>query len=299
MMGEYPLAVDDQRDLPDDYSGPLFVWDVDKTYLSTHFSSLKGLSRIPLEFAVDKAAIPGMPEVLRGLRKGVGPDVACSPLYFISASPVQLREVLEHKMLLDGVEYDGIILKDWFKTIASLRPGRLKENLGYKLNALLSCRLLHPMAEEYLFGDDVEDDAEAFYLYNRILTRKISPVDLDERLSEKGVKRDDRLMVKDKAEDLPRKRGRVKRAFIHLQLRTPPERFKEYGRLVVPVRGACQLSLALDELDLVGPDTVRRACKAVRSALREGEEALTERIEDALARHLISREKYEGLNLEI
>ena len=54
----YPLAVFNDRDLPRDYAGPVFVWDVDKTYLSTRFSSSSGLARIPIEFSVDKVAIP-------------------------------------------------------------------------------------------------------------------------------------------------------------------------------------------------------------------------------------------------
>lgn len=91
MGARYPLRINDERVLPDGYDGPVYVWDIDKTYLSTHFSSLHGLARIPLEFAVDKVAIPGMPELLRGLRKGAGPHYAGHPLYFVSASPPSSR----------------------------------------------------------------------------------------------------------------------------------------------------------------------------------------------------------------
>ena len=117
----YPLCEIDNRSLPPDYAGPVFIWDVDKTYLSTHFSSLQGLVRIPVEFPIDKRAIPGMPELVRGLRKGRGAGVACAPLYFITASPPQLRSALENKMLLDGVEFDGITFKDWLRTLIPTR----------------------------------------------------------------------------------------------------------------------------------------------------------------------------------
>ena len=75
----YPLQVHDHRSLPDGYSGPVFIWDIDKTYLSTQFSSLRGLGRIPLEFAVDKQAIAGMPEVLRGFAGDRVPGTAACP----------------------------------------------------------------------------------------------------------------------------------------------------------------------------------------------------------------------------
>ena len=111
----YPLSQDEQREYVNGFDGDVFVWDIDKTYLDTHFSSMKGMARIPVEFAIDKRAIPGMPEVLRGLRRGPGPGFACAPLYFVSASPPQIRGVVQRKMLMDGVEYDGIIFKDWLK----------------------------------------------------------------------------------------------------------------------------------------------------------------------------------------
>ncbi|HQF25177.1 MAG TPA: hypothetical protein PL065_17065, partial [Polyangiaceae bacterium] len=157
----YPLSVVDDRIFSLDYDGPVFIWDIDKTYLATRFSQPKYMARIPIEFAVDKQAIAGMPEVLRGIRRGTTAAFACAPLYFVSASPPQLRAVITRKMLLDGVEYDGITFKDWAKTIMQRRPGRLKEQVGFKICALLEGRRRRPMASEYLFGDDVEKDAVA------------------------------------------------------------------------------------------------------------------------------------------
>ena len=172
MSQAYPLRIHDQRTLPDGYDGPVFVWDIDKTYLATRFSSLQGLSRIPLEFAVDKQAIPAMPEVLRGIRRGPGPGYGCVPLYFVTASPPQLRGVLEHKMILDGVEFDGITFKDWWRIMKQGRPGRFLDQVGFKVCALLEGRRRRPLATEYLFGDDAESDADAFALYASLVHRK-------------------------------------------------------------------------------------------------------------------------------
>src|SRR4051812_48106233 len=87
--------------------GAGFVWDIDKTYLDTRFSQLKGLAGIPFEFGIDKRALPGTVELPRGLRDGpTGREHR--PLYFVSASPPQIAPAIERKMLLDGVEWDGI-----------------------------------------------------------------------------------------------------------------------------------------------------------------------------------------------
>lgn len=283
-QASYPLRVHEHRELHSDYQGPVFVWDIDKTYLSTAFSSIRGLARIPIEFAVDKLAIPGMPEVLRALRRGPGPGYGCLPLYFISASPPQMRRVIEHKMLLDGVEPDGITCKDWLGALAQFKPGRLREQVGFKLCALLEGRLRRPLADEYLFGDDAEKDAVAFHLYAQIVGGAISPGEAQARMAAEGVDREARQCVFDLVGRLPRRRGRVERIFIHLEKGTPPERFAELGELVVPVRGACELALALYEEGLISAQGAREACSAAAQGRGEPAERAAAR---ALDRGLI------------
>jgi hypothetical protein len=285
----YPLSLDDQRSYPEGFDGKVFVWDIDKTYLETHFSSLKGMTRIPVEFAIDKKAIPGMPEILRGLRRGPGEDFACAPLYFVSASPPQMRKVIQRKMLMDGVEYDGIILKDWLKTLRQLRPGRLKEQAGFKICALLSGRLNRPRSVEYLFGDDVESDAEAFFIYARLLSGKLSAGQAEQKMVAAGIKKDDRRCIRTLLDRLGPERGRVDRAFIHLERGTPPERFASLAPEVVPVQGAVQLSLALFGLDLVDAETVQRAVESVKASLSPTVIDLL--LKDALERKLIKKKK--------
>jgi len=268
MSVSYPLRIDDHRTLPDGYDGPVFVWDIDKTYLSTHFSSLQGLSRIPLEFAVDKQAITGMPEVLRGIRRGPGPGYGCLPLYFVTASPPQLLGVLEHKMILDGVEFDGITFKDWWRILKQGRPKKLLDQVGFKVCALLEGRQRRPLATEYLFGDDAESDADAFSLYASMVRNELSAREAMDRMAVLGVREDNRRCARSLLDQLPRKRGKVKKFFIHLEKRTPPEKFDRFGPLVAPVRGSFQLSLALYELGLVDQDTVRQCLEAASSASR-------------------------------
>ncbi len=232
----YPLSQDDQRSYPEGFDGRVFIWDIDKTYLSTHFSSLKGMARIPIEFAIDKQAIPGMPEVLRGLRRGPGPEYAAAPLYFISASPPQIRKVVERKMLLDGVEYDGITFKDWVKTILKLRPGRLREQIGFKMCALLATRQNRPQSKEYLFGDDVESDAEAFHLYARVLSGQLSAGEAEAEMKSAGIKPDDRECVHTLLDQLGDVKGTVEKIFIHLEHKTPVEQFSLPFQEKAPVK---------------------------------------------------------------
>ena len=282
----YPLDVDDQREYPAGFSGRVLVWDIDKTYLATAFSSLKGLARIPVELAVDKRAIPGMPDVLRGLRWGPGDQYAGAPLYFVSASPPQLRSAVERRMTMDGVEHDGMTFKHWARCIREGRPWRLFEQVGFKVCALLAGRLRRPLSREMLFGDDAERDAEAYYLYARLLGGDLSPGEAVEAMQRAGVRSEDRRCARELLDAVGTPRGRVERVFIHLERGSPPARFAPLGPLVVPVRGAVQMALALLGAGAVREDTVARAVEAVRRA--DPRVDVADLVRDAVARGLIS-----------
>ncbi len=297
MKKSYPLSMSDERTLPQDFAGWVYVWDIDKTYLATAFSSLRGLLRVPLEFAVDKRAIPGMPEVLRGLRRGPGPEFLCAPLYFVSASPPQLRGVVAQKMLLDGVEYDGIIFKDWLGTLLQLSPYRLREQVGFKLAALLHGRRRRRHARETLFGDDVERDVEAFDLYARLLSGEIGAGEAEAEMKRHGVRRADRRFVRAALDEIPTPRGTVERIYIHLERDTAPERYARFGPRVRAVRGACQLALALFAEGRVDAECVRAACRMVRQSHHRHND-VPRLMEDALARGLIERDPLAALELD-
>ncbi len=287
-MGTYPLSFFNHRTSSPRYRGPLLVWDVDKTYLATPFSSVSGLLRIPLEFAVDKTGNPGMAEVLRGLRRGLGKKFRCTPLYFISASPPQLRRVLEHKMLKDGVEQDGLIFKDWMNCLWQGSPRRLFEQLGFKIIALLTLRLQYPLACEFLFGDDVECDAEAYETYARIIEGKLRGLRLKRFLIRRGVLPEDVQLIKDKVDKLPKNIGKVSCIFIHLEAKTPPEKFKVLGKRVVPVQGAFQLALALYSWKLLDGEAVRATYQALLNQKKLTKQEGQALMQDARRRRLVS-----------
>jgi len=282
----YPLKVVIFRDLPADYRGKVHVWDVDKTYLDTHFSSFRGMARIPVEFSVDKKAIPGMPEILRGLRWGNGETTYTgTPLFFVTASPSAMEGVLRRKMLLDGVEYDGLVMKDWLGCLKQFRPGRLREQLGFKVCALLTLRLIHKHAFEYLYGDDTESDPQAYALYADLLNGDLSAGEAEIRMESLGISKDDRRCVQELLDRLGQVKGRVERAFIHLERGTPPSRYFNLGPVITPVRGAGQLALALYEQRLITMDAVTRTMAACETSPRW--RVTQEMVLDAIERGLI------------
>jgi len=297
MECRYPLIETCDRRMPPDYGGPVFVSDIDKTYLSTRFSSMKGLAKIPVEFAVDKAAVAGMTEILRGVRRGGGPEFASAPLYFVSSSPPQLRPVIQRKMLLDGVQPDGFTFKDWARTVLDFRPGRLKDHLGFKLSALLYGRSRRVRSTEYLFGDDVERDAAAYSVYADIISGTMQAPRLEALLIESGVAGEDREVIQEMLAALPGERGGVGAAFILMVRSDEPSNIESQGRVVCAVRDAFQLGLALYERSLVDAQCVQAARAGVRKAAKLDDGELQRRLDDALARGLVSDERLGELRL--
>lgn len=191
------------RILADDYDGPVLLWDIDKTYLNTRFSSFWGLAAIPFEFAVDKEAMPGAVPLIRALRHGPAAESAIVPLYFISGSPAQLRQVIEKKMTLDGVDFDGITFKDQWGLLRAGRPKDLSAQVGYKLKGLLLYRKqLPPQARWLMFGDDAEDDANVFVLFGAICAGLRGKA-LERRLETFAIHPRDLSEVVALAEDIP------------------------------------------------------------------------------------------------
>ena len=202
MEGSF-LEQTNERRLPEDYSGPVLLWDIDKTYLNTNFSSFWGLAAIPFELAVDKEAIPGVIPLIRALRHGSGQSNAIVPLYFISGSPPQLRRVIEEKMTLDGVDFDGITFKDQWGLLKAGRPRDMSSQVGYKLKALLLYRRQLPRNIRWLmFGDDAESDADIFVLFGQICSG-LRGAGLQSKLQQHDVHPHDQRELLALAEALP------------------------------------------------------------------------------------------------
>lgn len=269
------------RRLPAGYDGDVLVWDIDKTYLDTRFSSARGLLAIPFEFAVDKRALPGTIPLLRALRRGPTHESALVPLFFVSGSPPQLRGVVERKMTLDGVDFDGITFKDQLGLLASLRPKAIKEQVGYKLTALLLyLEEVGPAASWLCFGDDVEKDAESFLLFGEVVAGLRGDA-LDRRLAALGTGKPERRAVAALAERAPTTRDPVSRVFIHLERRSDPARFGDAR--VAATRSFLQTALVLAAMGKVSDDAVAAVAQDLRRRFVD-EAKIQADLEDAAAR---------------
>src|SRR4051794_3201004 len=130
----------------------IYRWDLDKTYLQTEFDSLRSLFRTAIEGASQKRTVPGAATLLRELRGSVAGGA--SRICFISGSPRQMRRVLTEKLRLDGIEFDEFILKPNLRNMLTGRFRALREQVGYKLPALLTGRAgVPPAVQEVCFGD--------------------------------------------------------------------------------------------------------------------------------------------------
>ena len=85
-------------------------------------------------------AVPGVIEVLKGLRAAADRRGRPAAIHFISASPPQIGQAIRDKLALDGVPYDGIVFKDQLQLLRRGKFGKLREHVGFKLGELFRGR---------------------------------------------------------------------------------------------------------------------------------------------------------------
>ncbi|MFK7985121.1 MAG: phosphatase domain-containing protein [Sandaracinaceae bacterium] len=221
-------------------AGRVFRWDLDKTYLRTEFDTVRDLLKLAFESAKEKRTVPGAASLLREIRR-------TDPLgiYIVSGSPEQLRKVLEAKLRLDGIRWDSFTLKPQLSNIVRGKFRFVKDQVAYKLGALLETRIEMPAAvDEYLFGDDAEADAFIYSIYSDMCAGRVDNEVLMGVLREAGVYEDDLPRLVRLASRLPRHDG-GRRIFIHLDRISSPDGFEEFGRRVCPFYNYLQPALVL------------------------------------------------------
>ena len=240
----------------------IYRWDLDKTYLQTEFDTFRQLVRTALQKASEKQAVPGAAALIRELRAQ-----GDSQLCIISGSPTQMRNVLEAKLKLDGVEWDELVLKDNVRNLLRGRFRALRGQVGYKLPVLLESRIHAPVeAEEVLFGDDAEADAFIYSLYADLVAGRVDEAVLGQVLESAQVYPDDRARIVTAWRDIPRA-DPVRRIFIHLDRLTPPAYFSRYGPRVVPIFNYFQAALVLlADGELTAAQVARVAVEMVQTA---------------------------------
>ncbi|MBA2541045.1 MAG: hypothetical protein H0V17_15505, partial [Deltaproteobacteria bacterium] len=191
-----------------------------------------------LETAADKRAYPGATALLRALKQD-GHRIC-----IVSGSPTQMRQVLAAKLTLDGVKYDEFVLKNNLKNILRGRFRSLRAQIPYKLPAMLQSRTGAAAECETLFGDDAEADAIIYCLYADLVAGRVSIHDLERVLTASRAYDDDAARILALARGVP-KSDAVKRMFIHLDRRSPPNGFSRFGPRLVPVFNYFQAALVL------------------------------------------------------
>ncbi len=218
----------------------IFRWDLDKTYLHTEFDTLLDIVRTAVEKPEGKRTVPGAATLIRELRAAVPSKVT-----IVSGSPEQMRNTLEAKLRLDGIQWDEFVLKPSLKNILRFRFKALRDQVGYKLPALLAARTRAPShVVETLFGDDAEADALVYSLYADILGDRLGDKLLTAVMEHAGAYPDAISETIRLANEVERT-DPVRRIFIHLDRRSEPGFFGRYGDRVVPVINYFQASLAL------------------------------------------------------
>ncbi len=236
----------------------IFRWDLDKTYLHTEFDTLIDIVRTAVEKPEGKRAVPGAPALIRELRASVPSRVT-----IVSGSPEQMRSTLESKLRLDGVQWDEFVLKPSLKNILRFRFRALRDQVGYKLPALLAARLKAPAdVPETLFGDDAEADALVYTLYADILGDRLN----DKMLSavmEHANAYPDAISETIRLANLVERTDPVRRIFIHLERKSDPAFFRRYGARVVPVFNYFQAALALVADGVLQPISALRVAAVI------------------------------------
>jgi hypothetical protein len=226
----------------------IFRWDLDKTYLRTEFDTWIDLMRTAIERPERKRTVPGAAALMRELR-AIGPV----RVTILSGSPEQMRDALEAKLRLDGVQWDEFELKPSLRNLLRFRLRALRDQVGYKLPALLRARSRAPAgAGETLFGDDAEADALVYSLYADILGGRIGEDTLLAVMEKAGAYADAIAEVMRSARTLERT-DPVRRIFIHLDRKSDPAFFVRYGPRVVPIYNYFQSALVLVRDNVLPP----------------------------------------------
>ncbi|MGE0761765.1 MAG: phosphatase domain-containing protein [Bdellovibrionales bacterium] len=255
-------------DATESAASEVYVWDLDKTYLDTAFETLRGLIKTVMEKAFQKRNVPGTATLVRALRNSWREQHegrSDFPIYFITASPPQLESKIHQKLNLDGIYPFGIFCKDNLKNLHPSRLSRLKQQVGFKLQALLQLRLhLGPQVRQVLWGDDSEADAVIYSLYSDVCARRLSEADLRQVLRGLKVTGQQVETILRLQETIPTF-DPVEKIYINLAVDTDAEYYLKFGRRVVPTYNTFQAALDLyqdgrlsvDQVLLVAVDMVR------------------------------------------
>jgi hypothetical protein len=242
----------------------IFRWDLDKTYLVSHFDSLRQLLRVPFEKAEDKIAVPGVAALIKALRRAAAARGERPAVCFLSASPPQIGNAIRAKLEMDGIEYERITFKDQMSHIVRGRFDVLREQIGYKLEQLLvAASESPPNTRELLFGDDWESDPLIYSLYADLLEGKLDAAVVPSLLDRAGVNKLYVYRVEELLERLAGMRTKpvVDGIFILRQRPASPAQLGAFGPRLVWFDNYFQCALKLAASGLLDVDGLLRVAE--------------------------------------
>jgi hypothetical protein len=171
---------------------------------------------------------------------------------------------LRSKMEFDGIEHEGLILKDQLRHVRSGEFKKLKEQLGYKLGALLSLWYFLPKTSRLvLFGDDSESDAIVFTVFSLVTSGQINGKALYTFLLDLGVYRQEAIRVSWLSRQFEKNPSNpILAAFINLDLNLAPTVFGSYAPFFYATENTLQAAAVAFENGMI-------RMKAVVSIARE------------------------------
>jgi hypothetical protein len=223
----------------------VFVWDLDKTYLDTHFESLTGLYRTIKEKAFQKRNVPGTSSLVRALTSREAENTF--PIYFVTASPPQMERRIREKLELDGIKPYGIFCKDNLRNLRPSRFRRLTQQVGFKLQSLMQLRthLGHDL-KQILWGDDSESDAVIYSIYSDICSRRLNEKSIRQILSHFHVRGEQTDVILKLQKDVP-ELDPVSKIYINLASDTDPDYYAKFGRRTLASFNTFQIALDLHQ----------------------------------------------------
>ncbi|MBN1770093.1 MAG: hypothetical protein JXB32_02435, partial [Deltaproteobacteria bacterium] len=196
-------------------------------------------------------------------------------------------------MLLDGLEPDGLVLKDQLRLARRLQLDRLRSQIEYKLTALwLLLARLPAGAELVLVGDDWESDALVFARLAAAQRGEQSGAALDETLRAGGVRDVPRLRA---LAERASGRGRVRLACVLLTRGREPRDVDTLAPGLRAARDALQLAAVLLDDGLISIAGLERVAHGMAVRWRRRREALERSVLDAAGRALLRPETLAAL----
>lgn len=272
----------------------VYVWDLDKTYLDTHWQSLKDLFRVSFTDNFHRKNVPGtgtMVSALKhswGQRKGEG----LFPIFFITASPPQMEKKIREKLESDNILPLGIFFKDNLKNLWPGRFWKLSQHVGYKVSALLYLRtLLKENVTQVLWGDDSETDAIIYSLYSDICSRRLAGDDTEKVLKNFQVTNEQLARIDSALAQIP-VYDPVEKIYINLAIDTDPEYYLKFGRRMIPSYNALQIALDLFQDQRLGVEHVLQVGNDLRINYSYTVDELQSSFDELIRRQVIGEQTF-------